>query len=211
MNLPADKGFWHQFIACQLANNLEQVTRDSIKDFHAPGFNYICFQFTPGLTIRLYIVEPETGFNTNAVNIHDHLYDSQMLCLAGGFTNVVFEESDRAPIFYRYLLTSALAPSNSTGAIQLEEAGKVGLKKVSQKFYGPGETHYQHEDEIHMVTTKPNALNVFMIWEHRNTGKARSTIFTRKPFGDTLPTPGAYNKYTQDEVRTLLDRVLQKT
>jgi hypothetical protein len=200
--------FWKRFLKVQMENNMDLLVRDSIKDFHVPGFNYICFQFAPNMTVRLYITLPKDGINTGAINIHNHLYDSQMLSLAGGFVNHVFAmvPGDR---FHYWHLTSALHPDNDERRIRLDRLGKTGLKKISSRSYGPGETHFQAHDEIHMVTTDKKQFNAFMIWEFP-TIKEHSMLFSRNDYGDTIPTPGAYNRFTADEIRELIERLLEE-
>jgi hypothetical protein len=200
--------FWKRFLKVQVSNNIDQIVRDSIKDFHVPGFNYICFQFAPNMTIRLYITLPGDQINTGVINIHNHLYDSQMLALAGGFTNHVFAmvSGDK---FYYWNLTSALHPDNESGKIILDPLGKTGLLKVASRKYLPGDTHFQAHDEIHMVTTDKKRLNGFMIWEYP-TLKEHSMLFSRHDYGITIPTPGAYNRFNAEEINHLVDNLLRE-
>ena len=206
----APMSFWQQFISCQMTHNMDALVRDSIKDFHAPGFNYICFQFTPWLTVRLYVTFPDDNFNTGVINIRDHLYDSSMLCLVGGFRNAVFEERENLSGKYHcHLLTSALHPDNKDREIKLEYERCVDLEMVSVKAYQPGDHHFQAASEIHMVTTVPVRMNAFMIWEFP-THKERSRIYTCRRMGGTLPTPGAYNRYDSAEIREILTEVIRQ-
>lgn len=71
--------FWKKWIELQLEHNLDYMIEHSIKNFHFPGLNYVCFEFSPKQTIRLYIVEPKDDLDTTNVQIHNHLYDSQTL------------------------------------------------------------------------------------------------------------------------------------
>jgi len=200
--------FWKQWIALQLQHNLARLCELSIKNFHFPGLNYVCFEFSPQQTIRLYIVEPRDDLDTTAVNIHNHLYDSQILVLKGSIKNTVWklDHEPEAPQYNIYSLTSALCPTNESKQIKLEFVARRGLKPVSEKVLTPGDSHFQPHTEIHNVSNDPRA---FMVFEFP-TVKKNSRIFTQKEFGDTLPTPNAYLKYTPAEMTALVNRLLEQ-
>lgn len=200
--------FWKQWIALQLKHNLDKMCELSIKNFHFPGLNYVCFQFSPEQTIRLYIVEPSAGLQTRAVNIHNHLYDSQILVLAGTIWNTTYKLDNEKDDYNIYSLTSALHPDNKEKKIKLELITKRGLKVDTFKTLGPGDTHFQPHTEIHSVANQPTAMTVFMVFEFP-TVKANSRIFTREDYGDTIPTPGAYQKYEPEELKQLVQRALE--
>lgn len=203
--------FWKQWIALQLKHNLDHLVEHSIKNFHFPGLNYVCFQFTPTQTIRLYIVQPKDDLDTTNVNIHNHLYDSQLLVLRGAITNTVWklDHDPDAPLFNIYALTSALCPHNPSKRIKLELIARRGLQPVSMKVLRPGDTHFQPHTEIHNVANHPSELTAFMVFEFP-TVKERSRIFTLRDFGDTIPTPNAYLKYEPEELRQLVQSLLDQ-
>ena len=202
--------FWKQWIALQLEHNLDRMVELSIKNFHFPGLNYVCFEFQPHHTIRLYIVEPKDDLDTTHVNIHNHLYDSQLLVLKGAIKNTVWklDHTPGAPQFNIYSLTSALCPTNETKKIKLEFVAKRGLKPVSERVLRAGDSHFQKHTEIHNVANHPTELTAFMVFEFP-TVKKNSRIFTMREFGDTLPTPNAYLKYTPEELKALVGRLLE--
>jgi hypothetical protein len=201
--------FWKQWIALQLEHNVEKMCEISIKNFHFPGLNYVCFEFSPQQTIRLYIVEPTDNLDTTAVNIHNHLYDSQLLVLHGTIWNTTYKLDNDREDYNIYSLTSALCPTNMEKKIKLEFITKRGLKV--DKFYtlNPGDTHFQPHTEIHNVANNPRTLTAFMVFEFP-TVKKNSRIFTKKEWGDTIPTEGCYQRYTVDEMKTLVGGLLEK-
>lgn len=200
--------FWKQWIALQLEHNIEQMCEQSIKNFHFPGFNYVCFQFSPAQTIRLYIVEPTTGLQTRAVNIHNHLYDSQLLVLKGAILNTTYKLDNEREDYNIYSLTSALHPDNLEKKIKLEFITKRGLYANNMIQLCPGETHFQPHTEIHSVENDPDTLTAFMVFEFP-TVKKNSRIFTKEDFGTTIPTPGCYLRYTPEEMQRLVGGLLQ--
>lgn len=201
--------FWRQWISLQLAHNLDRMVELSIKNFHFPGLNYVCFDFAPHHTIRLYIVAPVSGLKTTDVNIHNHLYDSQILVLHGSIVNTTYVLDNERDDYNIYALTSALAPGNEERRIKLEFITKRGLKVNSRKVLNPGDSHFQPHTEIHNVENDPQQLTVFMVFEFP-TVKKNSRIFTKKEFGDTIPTPGAYQRYGRDELRNLVLGALER-
>jgi len=201
--------FWKQWIALQLKHNLPRMCELSIKNFHFPGLNYVCFDFAPHQTIRLYIVEPRDNLQTRAVNIHNHLYDSQILVLRGSIVNTTYKLDNEREDYNIYSLTSALHPDNKEKKIKLELVAKRGLKTNTVRVLNPGETHFQPHTEIHSVENDPTNLTAFMVFEFP-TVKKNSRIFTKENFGDTIPTPGAYLRYEPAELKVLVENMLEK-
>lgn len=201
--------FWKQWIALQLRHNVEKMCDLSIKNFHFPGLNYVCFQFSPEQTIRLYIVEPTDNLDTTAVNIHNHLYDSQLLVLHGSIINTTYKLDNDREDYNIYSLTSALCPTNTEKKIKLEFITKRGLKVDRVITLSPGDTHFQPHTEIHNVSNDPKSLTAFMVFEF-STVKKNSRIFTKKDWGDTIPTEGCYLRYNVNEMRTLVGSLLEK-
>lgn len=201
--------FWKQWIALQLKHNLGRMVELSIKNFHFPGLNYVCFDFQPHQTIRLYIVEPQDNLDTTKVNIHNHLYDSQILVLKGEITNTTYklDNDPKADPYNIYALTSALNPANKEKRIKLRLLTRRGLKVDGRKVLGPGDTHFQPHTEVHNVANHPTQLTSFMVFEFP-TVKEYSTIFTKTDYGDTIPTPNAYLKYDKEELRGLVQGLL---
>jgi len=200
--------FWKQWIALQLKHNLDRMCELSIKNFHFPGLNYICFDFAPHQTIRLYIVEPQDNLQTRAVNIHNHLYDSQILVLRGCIINTTYKLDNERDDYNIYSLTSALCPTNTEKKIKLELIAKRGLKTDTIHVMYPGESHFQPHTEIHSVENDPADLTAFMVFEFP-TVKKNSRIFTKEDFGDTIPTPNAYLRYEPAELKELVEKLLE--
>ncbi len=192
--------FWRQQLALHLKHNMRSLCEHSFKDFHFPGLHYVCLGYTPTLTTRLYILDPaQQPLDTTAVNIHTHLYDSQLLCLHGSIRNTTYAlappKRRDCGLFYPYQLTSALHPANEERAIV--------------KTLRPGATHFQPHDEIHNVANDPAAYTAFMAFEFP-TVKTHSTLFTRESGLTTLPTPGCYTRYTPAEMTALLNGLLRR-
>lgn len=201
--------FWKQWISLQVKHNLEKMTQLSIKNFHFVGLNYVCFDFTPEHTIRLYIIEPAAQLKTRDVNIHNHLYDSQILCLHGSILNTIYKLDNARDDFNIYSLTSALAPSNQDKRIKLDFITKRGLSVDREILLSAGDTHFQPHTEIHSVENNPNELTAFMVFEFP-TVKKNSRIFTKKDYGDSIETPNAYQKFEREELRLLVNNLLNR-
>lgn len=200
--------FWRKYIELQLQYNLDRLLEFSIKDFHFPGLNYVCFDFKPGVYAhRLYIIHPSSGLSTTDVNIHNHLYDSQILVLHGDIVNTTYRLDNAREDFNIYSLTSALCPTNKDKEIKLELITKRGLIVDQRKLLRPGDMHFQPHTEIHNVENDPQQLTGFMVFEF-TTVKSNSRIFTKKDYGTTIPTPGAYNKYTEKELKAVVQDLL---
>ena len=201
--------FWKQWIALQLKHNLAKMCELSIKNFHFPGLNYVCFEFSPSQTIRLYIIEPVDTLDTTNVNIHNHLYDSQLLVLHGSIINTTYLLDNEREDYNIYALTSALCPTNTEKKIKLRLVTKRGLKVSRVKTLGPGDMHFQPHTEIHNVANDPSMFTAFMVFEFP-TVKENSRIFTKVEYSDTIPTPNAYLRYTPEEMTRLVGGLLQQ-
>jgi len=201
--------FWKQWISLQLEHNLDKMVKDSIKNFHFPGLNYVCFDFTPHQTIRLYIVEPKDDLDTTNVQIHNHLYDSQILVLNGEIVNTVYRVNNDREDFNAYHLISALHPENEEHKIKLKFLRKLGLDVVKAETLGVGESHFQKHTEIHNVRNDPTKYTAFMVFEFP-TVKKHSTLFSKKDLGTTIPTPNAYLRYEREELKQLVQDLLDK-
>lgn len=200
--------FWKQWIALQLKHNLDRMCKLSIKNFHFPGLNYVCFDFAPHQTIRLYIIEPQDNLQTRAVNIHNHLYDSQILVLNGNILNTIYKVDNEKDDYNIYALTSALHPDNREKKIKLKLVAKRGLTIHQFVELGPGDSHFQPHTEIHSVENDPDKFTAFMVFEFP-TVKKNSRIFTKEDFGNTIPTPNAYLRYEPAELKALVEGLLQ--
>lgn len=200
--------FWKQWIDLQSKHNLDYMVDHSIKNFHFPGLNYVCFEFSPKQTIRLYIIEPNDNLDTTNVQIHNHLYDSQLLVLKGWIRNRTYRVNNERDDYNAYHLTSALHPDNKEKKIKLKFLRKLGLDVTSTKYLHEGAHHFQPHTEIHNVMNDPKTLTAFMVFEFP-TVKKHSTLFTTKDLGDTIPTPNAYLKYEHDELRSLVNSLLK--
>ena len=201
-----DISFWKKFIELNLEHNIDYMVDNSIKDFHFKGLNYICFQFTPHLTVRLYVIEPSEPVDTKNVNIHNHLYDSQILVLTGGLTNNVYKKVEGNE-YNHYYLTSALCPTNKSKEIKLDSLGKCGLEKTNIIKLSVGDTHFQNHTEIHNVENDTTKLTGFMVFEFP-TVKDNSTLFSKKDFGKTIPTDNCYNRFTSSEIIKIVNNVI---
>jgi hypothetical protein len=201
--------FWKQWIELQLKHNLDRMVQQSIKNFHFPGLNYVCFDFTPHQTIRLYIIEPKDDLDTTNVQIHNHLYDSQILVLNGAIFNTTYKVNNERSDFNAYHLTSALHPDNKEKIVKLRFLRRLGLDPQQVFHLKAGDTHYQPHTEIHNVTNDPSKYTAFMVFEFP-TVKKHSTLFSRKDLGDTIPLPNAYLKYEKEELRELVQNLLNR-
>lgn len=200
--------FWHGWIKSQLDHNLDYMVDNSIKNFHFPGLNYVCFEFSPKQTIRLYIIEPQDNLDTRNVQIHNHLYDSHLLVLKGSILNTTYRVNNNREDYDAYHLTSALHPDNKEKVVKLRFLRKLGLDIRSGDFLYEGDTHFQRHTEIHSVWREPSDYTAFMVFEFP-TVKKHSTLFSREELGDTLPLPNAYLKYEREELKALVSNLLE--
>lgn len=201
-----DTSFWKKFIELNLNSNIEYMVENSIKDFHFKGLNYICFQFMPHLTVRLYVIEPSAPVDTSNVNIHNHLYDSQILVLTSNIQNNVYKKVE-GDEYNQYYLTSALCPTNESKKIKLDRLEKCSLELVKSTTLLPGDTHFQDHTEIHNVFNDTSQLTAFMVFEFP-TVKDNSILYSKKDYGKTINTDNCYNRFTADEIRKVVNGVL---
>ena len=62
---------------------LEQMVENSFRNFHAKGFDYLCLQRSPGLTLKAYFFDELPGGIAEVVCPHDHRYPFTTTVLSG--------------------------------------------------------------------------------------------------------------------------------
>jgi hypothetical protein len=206
--MTSDVGFWRRWLELQARHNFPRLLEQSVKDFHFRGFNYVCLQFEPFQTVRLYVLDPEQPVDVSQTSVHNHLYDSQLLCLLGYLRNTVYRVDDeRGERYHAHWLRSALHPENAERRIKLQPHRPVGLSVASEKTLLPGQWHYQPHTEVHSVSSDPSLPTAWMVFEFP-TVKDRSTVFLRgEGERTTIETPGCYGRFGAEELSRLLGRL----
>lgn len=74
-------------------DNIEEICRNSYRDFHVKGFDYLCLTRRPELTRKVYFFEGNLSQLPELVVPHDHRYDFQTTVLSGSLINKRYTDS----------------------------------------------------------------------------------------------------------------------
>ena len=81
-------------------NALALLKENSFRNFHAKGLDYLCFQRTDALTLKIYFFDSPPP-DAQIVNPHDHRYDFSTAVIAGAVTDSIWRETHESVPFSR--------------------------------------------------------------------------------------------------------------
>lgn len=183
----------------QVRNLLDQaepfdMLRNSYRDYHAKGLDYVCLHRSTGLTIKAYFLNVPTG--VNVVNPHDHAYNFHTFILKGRLKNLTFKTGSNGEWWneYRYQ-----PPASNIGRHQFILERSVHLDLIRDDEYPVGTGYYMEKDEIHTIQSlTPDT--VMLLYQYQ-------TPLAKKLYGTALYTQGfppsvegLYNEFTEDEI-----------
>ncbi len=177
--------------AIQNLDSVEEIQKNSYKDFHAKGLDYLCIHRSPGYTVKLYIFEGDVAKAPEVVNPHDHRYDFRTTCLHGNVANSLFAEDVRGELWQKFKYDTPLK-----GGHGFTWDKEVRLRETSRDFYLPGDVWTSHASEIHTLRIQEDQT-VLLLEQYKTTQEVTST-WTKDREPPSLD--GLYNKFSPDEV-----------
>ncbi len=172
----------------------------SFMDFHAPGVNYACLEFTRTRVIKLYELPDSQG--EFIVAPHDHSYEFMQTVLAGRLRNYRFKSSpgDSAKLY-----TAACyydTPLNGGhGRFQCDHF--THLSQIETHFVSPGGCYMMSTDEIHTIATDGPTWVVTM--QAQDTSPHPFTYFKRNEIPDV--NPALYKPMNGCDLTDMADRL----
>lgn len=182
------------------------IRKNSFRNFHAKGVDYLCLHRTPELTVKLYCFDPETlvcgGPDDLVVNPHSHGYNFSTYVLQGSVTNIEYAQSlDKMHTAWH----ETKYRSRLKGAAALTYGGVKWLAISRLSTYWAGE-HYEFDhDQIHSIRVSPIMPTVLLLFQHADQPKDHTLLYTQTR---KLPEfAGLYTPWTEEAIVTALDAV----
>lgn len=183
---------------------MEEVLANSYRDFHVKGFDYICLRRSPRETIKLYFFDGDVAKLPEVVNPHDHRYDFDTLCIAGGVENVIYAPTCdplKGKPFERF---HYMTPLN--GGDGFRWAGTERLIEARRTIYRPMQIYWMPFKGIHTIRmAEPETVIALRQFDDMVPASIATTTWSRDREPPDLA--GLYRRFTADEVRDRL-RVL---
>jgi hypothetical protein len=144
--------------------------KNSFKNFHAVGLNYICLHRSNYLTVKLYITEPGVAHIDGQflVNPHDHGYNFETHVLRGWMTNICFREKplmvpDSGLRWHRF---NYFSPLRGGDGFKLRH--DCQLECESYKILQEGDSYYLTTEQIHTIQVAANERTVLLLLQYRD-------------------------------------------
>lgn len=177
--------------------NMEDCIKNSFKNHHVKGMNYINLLRDSRITLKLYFLDPELVKSNNQDHLvcpHNHRYNFNTEVLMGAVSNVLFEEvkGDDWNV-YRY-------SSSKIGQDKFGEKSQCGLLETSRILYKPGQNYYMETDQIHTLVPS-DEFTILLLYQFNNL-EGDTGFYTPT---DVLPEfDEIYDKFTEQEINEYL-------
>jgi hypothetical protein len=188
--------------------DIDQVVRNSFKDYHVKGFDYLCLRRSDAATDKLYFFDGDFSRMPEVVNPHDHRYDFDTTVVCGASQNVWFQEcgpDDRgAKRFNRFAYRT---PLNGGNGFCFD--GETNLREYDRITRRAGESYHMQADELHTIRIIANETVLFLRqYADVVPLDAATQTFTQ---GDAPSLDGLYARFTADEVVARLTNFEERT
>jgi hypothetical protein len=173
---------------------IEHIKRNSYKNFHVKGLDYLCLDRTEALTLKAYFFDGDCDQLPELVIPHDHRYDFRSMVLAGQVANITFERTGRGSVYERFAYHT---PLNGGGGFTHVGQTRLGVQGTAH--YSPGEVYYSPAEQIHTLRiTAPQS--VLLIWQFEDRLPLDQPTSSYR-LGDKEPPSldGLYDRLTPDE------------
>lgn len=173
---------------------VEAIIKNSYKNFHTRGLDYICLRRSAHQTVKAYMFDGDENDLSEVVNPHDHRYNFDSYVLAGEVRESKYIEAvDGSPVRKREWLT----PLN--GGQGFGDDTEAFLKKTSSSIYNQGARYSSRANEVHTLHIL-SGQSLVIITQHEDVlpiGVPTSTYFQ----GDDKPSlNGLYEQFNADDI-----------
>ena len=188
--------------------NLEEIAKNSYKNFHAKGLHYICLSRNPNATVKAYFFEGDVSKSPEVVVPHDHRYDFITEVLAGELTDKHYKEVPQKNLGLGLRAVQRWdyhTPLN--GGKGFQWASESFLWWFGERVLTKGQSLYSPAKKIHTIKVKPDT--VLLLTQLRDIvpvdEPTRAFSFGGK---EAKPnTKGLYEKFTEDEIKDYLKKL----
>lgn len=196
-----DNMFLRQLVLNTIAAlRLEDVLRNSRRDYHAKTLDYVCLHRTKELTIKAYFLGNGVALGQNVVNPHDHAYNFSTFVLSGALANVNFYPDEGGSTWFEHTYATALRGEPSitfNKVVKLREEGRI---------YRSGQHYYLDHSQIHTIRAYSNDVVMLLFqYQTERTAERGTSLFLPD---QTVPSlDGLYRSFTEDEMVAALRRL----
>ena len=182
---------------------MEDVIKNSFRDYHVRGFDYLCLKRSETETLKLYFFDGDVSKMPEVVNPHDHRYDFVTWVVAGTSQNMKYREAknpNEGIVFQRFAYETPLL-----GGHGFTHIGETRLIESERKTYRSGYTYAMTHREIHTIRLLESETVLALVqFEDRVIDRPTLTFCQ-----DSEPPPlsGLYSRFTPDLVRSRLRRL----
>lgn len=127
--------------------DLEEIRRNSFRDFHAKGLDYLCLKRSPHLTRKVYFFEGNLDKIPEIVMPHNHRYAFETRVLSGRVANRVFCRGGRGAQPYERF--DYLTPLNGGDGFRWRETDYLNC--VMERPYTRGQRYLSTAADIHTL------------------------------------------------------------
>lgn len=129
--------------------DIQEVLRNSYRNFHARGLDYLCLHRSPDLTVKVYFFdgqESQLAHLPEIVMPHDHRYSFDTTVLRGRVTNMLYEEGKEGDTYQRFAWDTPLLGG---AGFKHQRETRIGTREMNT--YGRGSRWASRHDDIHTL------------------------------------------------------------
>ncbi|EFC48113.1 predicted protein [Naegleria gruberi] len=184
---------------------LKKLCEHSFKDYHVRGVNYLCLERSCNITTKVYLLDPVEHGKGYVANPHNHRYHFKTTVLNGSLKNLVFEErqaqEDHSDLYWKY------AYFHHTH--QFERLNKVLLHLNHIDHCEVGESYDLSPNEIHTIQVSEKEPTVLFLQQYPDVVPESypGEFYCRESSPPNVD--GLYQRYSEEEVRDLREKILQ--
>lgn len=178
--------------------NIDLIIENSYKDFHAKGFDYLCFHRSPEITQKIYFFDGDISQLPEVVNPHTHRYDFTTWCLSGEVENITYGAPSMIGMGEgTYQVFEYMTPLN--GGNGFTHVGEAELAVIDRQTYTPGAMYSMLHDEIHTIRMVKNQT-ILLLNQLADIVPVDEPTLTYTRDVEPPSLSGLYNQFTRDEV-----------
>jgi hypothetical protein len=181
---------------------IDEVIKNSFKNFHTKGLDYICLHRDKNLTEKYYFFEGNLGSLPEIVVPHNHRYDFTTTVLSGTVRNRIYLEDNVGETYSKFNYYTPL--NGGTGFTYMDE---IKLSLSSDIPYYRNETYLSKAKEIHTLQIASDTAVAKLIQYEDLLPEETPTQAYRLGSKETPNLNGLYEKFTEDEVLKRLKQI----
>lgn len=189
-------------------DRIEDIQRNSFRNFHAKGLDYLCLQRSPDLTRKVYFFEGNLSALPEIVMPHDHRYNFQTVVLSGCVSNRLFMPTEATdPAGKAYERFDYITPLNGGDGFTWLKTDH--LIQFSEKTYHRDRSYGSAASDIHTLQIRSDQT-VIMLDQYADLAPIGVPTRAWRLGGKEPPNlSGLYEEMTFDDVIGRLEVVAQ--